>query len=884
MRNDTCRSSSSRRSVFAAGLALACLLGLLLPLSGAHAQLTDLNDVNTSKMPNYQNECSIIKNPTPGSQQLFAACNNSTGGIFATRSTDHGATWTYPDPTDKTLADGDPGQGPLACCDPTLAWDTFGNLYVGYLGNSSVVVLLSTDGGLTFSTLMTWAGSVDQPTVVAANTSAPGAPVAVWVVWNQSGTMRASGAAVTGLGTVGAFGPVQTIPGTLNCSFGDVAIAPSGVVVQTCQTPTGGQGPGTILVNRDLDGLGPGNFGAAIAATTTNVGGFDFIPPQNVRSVDAEAGLAYDHFPGTVATPNPRFGRLYLVYTDEKVNENHDTDIMLRFSDDDGATWSMPQQVNTDPAVPIRSQFLPRIASNRLSGNIAVCWHDARNSPTNTTMQEFCDIATPAVSPPVFIGNHQVGDALTSGNGSNPPASGQLNIEFGDYSGLTYFQGRVHPIWADVSNSTGDNPDGTSRFDAYTDLVMGGQAANEGDPHIRTVDGVHYDFQGGGEYTLLLDSDGTEIQARHTPIATNFMVGPNGHTGLTTCASLTTAVAARVGDHRVTYQPNLSGVPDPSGLQLRVDGVLTTLGPAGLNLSGGGRINATAIAGGIEVQFPNGMHMIVTPGWWASQSKWYLNVNVARTTALEGIMGDVQDGWLPRLSTGTSIGPKPASLATRYADLYQRFGDSWRVTTASSLFDYAPGQSTQTFTYASWPPETLPCEVPEQKPLEVEYDPERARALCEEAGVVDEERMNNCVFDVTLTGEMEFGRTYELTEKLLAGATLTTLAPVRPTRPGEAATFNVVVERKVPARGAPAPAGTIVFSLDGKEIDQADLDAQGRATWTVSIEAPGDHVLIATYIPAEGRGLLPSSSGEVIYTVAESPVAEGAEETEESSR
>ena len=43
------------------------------------------------------------------------------------------------------------------------------------------------------------------------------------------------------------------------------------------------------------------------------------------------------------------------------------------------------------------------------------------------------------------------------------------------------------------------------------------------------------------------------------------------------------AVAARVGKHRVTYEPNLSGVPDPSGLQLRVDGTLTTLteGPAG---------------------------------------------------------------------------------------------------------------------------------------------------------------------------------------------------------------------------------------------------------------------------------------------------------------
>src|SRR5205823_3785787 len=107
-----------------------------------------------------------------------------------------------------------------------------------------------------------FAGSVDQPTIVAANTSAAGAPVAVWIVWNQSGQMVARGAAVTGLGAIGAFGPLQTIPGTAGCSFGDVAIAPSGAVVQACQNPTGGQGPATIRVNTKADGLGPNPFNA----------------------------------------------------------------------------------------------------------------------------------------------------------------------------------------------------------------------------------------------------------------------------------------------------------------------------------------------------------------------------------------------------------------------------------------------------------------------------------------------------------------------------------------------------------------------------------------------------------------------------------------------
>ena len=51
---------------------------LLLPASPAQAQMTQGADVNVSRLANYQNECSIIANPT-NKNQLFAACNNATG-------------------------------------------------------------------------------------------------------------------------------------------------------------------------------------------------------------------------------------------------------------------------------------------------------------------------------------------------------------------------------------------------------------------------------------------------------------------------------------------------------------------------------------------------------------------------------------------------------------------------------------------------------------------------------------------------------------------------------------------------------------------------------------------------------------------------------------
>ncbi len=754
------RTSSLQLPTFTLVLLLAGLAGFSWTFTSS-AQITGSADVNVSRLANYQNECAIAKNPT-NKMQLFAACNNAGPGLFAARSDDLGATWTYPDPVDRTLADGDAGQGPLACCDPTLTWDSFGNLYLGYLrsGASGVVILLSTDSGRTFTTLTTFLGSTDQPTVVAANTTAAGAPVALWIVWNQSNRMRASGAAVTGLGAVGAFGAVQTIPGTLGCSFGDVAIAPSGAVVQACQNPTGDEGPATIRVNIDADGLGPGNFGSSIAATTTNVGGFDFIPAQNVRSIDAEAGLAFDSF-----AMSPHFGRLYLVYTEETAAENNDTDIMVRFSDNIGATWSTPIRVNDDPVLPIRSQFLPRIASNPLSGNIAVCWHDARGSLSNNTMQEYCTIATPKGSAPNFQASTPISDGTATGSGSSPPAAGQRDIQYGDYSGLAYFQGRVHPIWADNSNSTADNPNGTGRYDAYTDIVSGGTAACEGDPHITTVDGLRYDFQSAGEF-VALTGDGLEIQTRQTAIATSFNPGTNAYTGLATCVSLNTAVAAQVGSHRVTYQPRLDGVPDPSGLELRIDGALRTLPAMGINLAGGGRIEQTQAPGGLRILFPNETRMVVTPGWWASQSKWYLNLNAYDTTAGEGIMGALSRGsWLPALADGSSLGAKPADPERRYVELYETFADSWRVNSSTSLFDYSPGSSTADFTLDSWPRRNPPCILP-REPVAKPLKPGIARRVCRT--ITDPGRRADCEFDVTVTGERGFATTYLATQRIEA--------------------------------------------------------------------------------------------------------------------
>jgi hypothetical protein len=393
-------------------------------------------DINISKIAGGDNECAIAKDPS-NPLRLAAHCNSlATPWI----SGNGGLTWTLG------------GSIGSYCCDPNLAFDNFGNLFATFINGATnaIVTMLSVNGGTTFTPLASFSGSVDQPSIVAHDNM-------VWIVWNQSGAMVARGAAVTGLGTVGAFSATQTAATTSGCSFGDLATSPipPHAVVQVCG-PQSGQTGGNIRINVDADGLGAGLFGPSLIATTTLVGGFDFIPAQNNRSIDTEAGLAFDRNPAS-----PHYGRLYLIYTDELTQESSNTNIMLRYTDDITAvapTWSAPITVNTDATT--RSQFLPKIASDPVTGNVAICWHDARNSGTNTAMEEWCDSFTPAGFP-TFRGNVQVSD------GASLSTDGAM--DFGDYSGLALANGTAHPIWADSSNSTGDNPNGTAAFDAYTD-------------------------------------------------------------------------------------------------------------------------------------------------------------------------------------------------------------------------------------------------------------------------------------------------------------------------------------------------------------------------------------------------------------------------------
>ena len=169
-------------------------------------------------------------------------------------------------------------------------------------------------------------------------------------------------------------------------------------------------------------------------------------------------------------------------------------------------------------------------------------------------------------------------------------------------------------------------------------------------------------------------------------------------------------------------------------------------------------MNAAA-AYGIEIDFPDGTALTAISNFWGPlHNRWYLNLSVFHTPADEGIMGALAAGsWLPALPNGASLGPKPAAASQRYTDLYQKFADAWRVTNTTSLFDYAAGTSTATFTLTNWPPQNPLCVAP-NSPATKPVDQAVAKKLCGE--IRDKNNNANCVLDVGITGEIGFAKVY----------------------------------------------------------------------------------------------------------------------------
>jgi hypothetical protein len=390
---------------------------------------------------------------------------NTTGvGMSAALSTDGGKTWKQ-----REIADGTDGIN-KGFSDPWAAWDSFGNLFISYIGGNvsanaiTAELAVSTDGGQSFKTVNS-RPCFDHPEI------AVGAGM-VWqtVAVNSSNggiAIENVGAAVTGLGQVGKF-KTFSVPGSTNENFGDIAITPAGAVVCTFQSSlvSTGAGPDKILVSSDPNGL-TGTFSTAISAASINVGNARAIPAQPQRKINAVLTMAADQSSG------PHKGRVYISFTDASDTITNDTNVFVIHSDDAGKTWSSPVKVNDDTTT--NSQFFSHIAVDESTGIVGVAWYDCRNDPgsgpgdtdkkANTDTEVFATISTDGGQ--TFEQNQQV----ATGPSNAIAAGDNSGNDYGDYIGVGYARGELVPGWADNNKLITTNP-GLPDFDIVISVII----------------------------------------------------------------------------------------------------------------------------------------------------------------------------------------------------------------------------------------------------------------------------------------------------------------------------------------------------------------------------------------------------------------------------
>lgn len=248
-------------------------------------------------------------------------------------------------------------------------------------------------------------------------------------------------------------------------------------------------------------------------------------------------------------------------------------------------------------------------------------------------------------------------------------------------------------------------------------------ASSYGDPHLVTPDLAYYDFQQVGEFVALRsDTDDMQVQVRQRPwFQSSRTVAENS------------AVAMTVAGHRVGIYRT------PGEPQILVDG--SAIAPAALPyaLPGGGSISS--VQGALVVQWPDGSFVSVF-------AAGYFRISVGLATArhghVHGLFGNADGVAANDLATrdGTAI-----AYPAKPADLYGPFANSWRVAQAESLFDYASGTDTNTFTDRAFPyavlgTGSLPAATRDQ-----------AAAVCTAAGASTQPFLDACILDAALTGD-----------------------------------------------------------------------------------------------------------------------------------
>ena len=411
-------------------------------------------NVDVSNECGPQSETYITINPArpkmlaAGSNEIFRL---PMRGYF---SGDGGTTWggvDLPLPPAK-------GNGLNFGSDPSLAFDTLGNVFYSYIvvyfGNGNGIngtamgVARSSDGGRTYPqfTVFSFEGGSnhfnDKPMIAADTNAASPFKDSVYVAWDAAvggstgGGVRFARSTDHGV----TFSTVRVDdPHGQGRAIGAVPfVGPNGEVYVAWND----YAANTIAFNRSMDG--GVTWGAPHVIAPKRLP-FDIAIPAEFN----RGALVYPAC-DTDRSAGPHRGRLYCSWMDLTADRLN-TDIFISFSDDGGATWSLAAPA-TDQ-LPNVDRFNHWLAVDPVTGEVNISFYDTRNDTTGS--RYMTDIyftqsrngGTSWLSP-----NLRVTDVSSNEhdcNGVFPCQAINYGNQTGDYAGLASYGGVSRPIWTD---------------------------------------------------------------------------------------------------------------------------------------------------------------------------------------------------------------------------------------------------------------------------------------------------------------------------------------------------------------------------------------------------------------------------------------------------
>jgi len=393
------------------------------------------------------------KNLAGGSNEIFRL------PMRAYATFDGGSSWSG---TDAPLPPAKGANGIDFGSDPTLVFDTQGNLFYGYIvvffggGNgingTEMGVAKSIDGGKSFpaATYFSFSGGSDhfndKPMITADRSPRSSFRDNVYVAWDAAnGGSSGGGIRVATSSDHGASfsitraddpsGPGRSIGAVpFVGANGELFVAWNDYLAHS------------IIFNRSFDA--GATWGTPVVISTNNLA-FDIaIPSISFRGALLYPACDADRSGGS------HNGRLYCTWMD--LTPRGVTDIFVSFSEDNGATWS-PRAAVTDPLGFALDRFYPWLSVDPINGAVNISFYDTRNDITGARYMTDVYFTQSSDGGATWrLPNTRVSSASSNEHdcdGLFPCSAINYGNQYGDYTGLVSYNGISHPFWTDSRNN-----------------------------------------------------------------------------------------------------------------------------------------------------------------------------------------------------------------------------------------------------------------------------------------------------------------------------------------------------------------------------------------------------------------------------------------------